>query len=80
MDWMSARGPEPKVTDDELLKTVEKTIEDSDCPVVGTREIALQVGMSGQRVRQRMEKLEERGEIRREKVGGGAVIYWPAGD
>lgn len=59
---------------------VEYTMEAYDCPVVGTKDIADQIDMTSQGTRRRLEKLVEKGELERKKIGGGAVIYWPVDD
>ncbi|WP_431357803.1 FaeA/PapI family transcriptional regulator [Haloarcula marina] len=69
---MSTRGPDPKVTDEEIIETVRS----ADPPFVTTGDIAEAVCLSTERARQRLNKLNEQGTIDRMKVGSSAVVYW----
>lgn len=72
---MSTKGPDPKVTDSELLCAVVRTDE----PFATASQIAEEVGLSSWRVRQRMNKLAESGDIQKAQLGQGPYIYWHDG-
>jgi len=68
---MSARGPERKVSDKELLEC----FEDVEKPFVTTSDIATRVGLSKTRIRQRLQSMGPEVRIERHNVGN-AVVYW----
>ena len=72
---MSTKGPDPKVSNSELLNAVV----DTDEPFATASQIAEQVGLSSWRVRQRMEKLADSGDIEKAQLGRGPYIYWREG-
>ena len=69
---MSTKGPEPTVSDSELIEAISRTSR----PFATAGEIAEVVGLSNWRVRQRLERLDEQNEINRSRIGGGPFIYW----
>lgn len=71
---MSARGPEPKITDDQLMRVFDS----EEKPFVVTSDIAERVDLSGTRIRQRLDRLVEEGVLEKRKVGR-AQIYWREG-
>lgn len=70
---MASRGPEPNVTDKELIDAVVDAFEDTRGPVVSTAEIAANAGISGTRIRERVKGVEK---IQTKKIGGGPRVYW----
>ncbi|RXK47021.1 hypothetical protein EAF64_17950 [Halorientalis pallida] len=69
---MATKGPDPTVSDRELIDAIAKAAE----PFATAGGVAERVGLSDWRVRQRLERLGERGELNRARVGGGPWIYW----
>lgn len=69
---MSTPGPDPEVTDQEILAVMRQRSE----PFVTAPDVAQAVGLSRQRARLRLERLKDEGKIERAKVGGNAVVYW----
>jgi hypothetical protein len=64
------------VSDEQLIAAVQKAISQTDGPVASTKDIAAISGISGQRVRDRVEAIDE---IKSKNVGGaGPRIYWPS--
>lgn len=73
---MASRGPEPNVTDQEILQVVET----AGRPFVTITEVAMEVGLSSTRARERLNGLVQGGELNKAKVGGRAVVYWSPGE
>ncbi|KAA9404563.1 FaeA/PapI family transcriptional regulator (plasmid) [Haloarcula sp. KBTZ06] len=69
---MSTKGPEPTVSDNELIKAISQTGR----PFATAGEVAELVDLSNWRVRQRLERLDEQNKINRSRIGGGPFIYW----
>ena len=69
---MSTKGPEPTVSDTELIKAINRT----NRPFATAGEVAELVDLSNWRVRQRLERLDEQNKINRSRIGGGPFIYW----
>jgi DNA-binding Lrp family transcriptional regulator len=69
---MATRGPDPKVTDQELIHTIRTDAR----PFATARSVADEVSLSRERVRQRLNRLAEEGSVERAKVAGGIVLYW----
>jgi Fe2+ or Zn2+ uptake regulation protein len=65
-------GPDPSVTDDELLQI----FRDHPDPVLSTREVTEQVPLKRRAVYNRLSALQESGKLRGKKVGGRSTIYW----
>jgi predicted ArsR family transcriptional regulator len=72
---MATRGPDPKVSDRQLLTAIVET----DHPFAVAKDIADRVGLSRERARQRLNRLSKQDEIERAKVSG-VVIYWVESD
>jgi len=68
---MAMRGPDPEVTDDELLQAIAGT----DYPFATISDVAHSVDLSRERVRQRLKELEAEGVVNCVKTGG-VMIYW----
>jgi len=68
---MASRGPERKVTNQELLDC----FADVDKPFVTTADIEARVDLSKTRIRQRLQSMGPDIRIERHKVGN-AVVYW----
>lgn len=69
---MSTRGPARQVDDAQLLAAVAAT----DRPFATAKQIADSVDLSTVRVKERMNELAEKGDIRQARVGNGPYIYW----
>ena len=69
---MATRGPDPTVTDAELIDSIERQPR----PFATAKSVAIDVSLSRERARQRLNRLSNEGELQREKVAGGIVIYW----
>jgi len=69
---MATRGPDPMVSDDELLDIIR---EASD-PFVSATEVADAAGMARQTAHKHLQRLHDAGVIKKKKVGGSAVIWW----
>lgn len=69
---MATPGPEPTVNDETLVKA----IREAEYPATTAGEVAERVGLSRQRVRQRLEAMVGRDEIKRGKLRSGLVLYW----
>lgn len=72
---MTTRGPDPKVSDAQLVSAIHET----DHPFAVAKDVAKQVDLSRERVRQRLNRLNDENRIQRAKVSG-AVIYWDESD
>jgi len=69
---MSTKGPEPTVSDNELIEAINRTSR----PFATAGEVAELVDLSNWRVRQRLERLDDQNAINRSRIGGGPFIYW----
>ena len=69
---MSARGPDPEVSD----KTLLHTIRSANRPFATVTTVTKSVSLSRERVRQRLNRLSNQGRLRREQVSGSVVLYW----
>jgi len=69
---MATRGPKPTVTDDQLISAFSNT----GYPGGTASDIAELVGLSRQRVRQRLERMVNNGNLQRAKLNSGVVLYW----
>lgn len=65
-------GPDPSVTDEELLKV----FQDAEDPVLSTREVAEQVSLSRRSVYDRLVALRDGGKLEGKRVGGRNNIWW----
>jgi predicted ArsR family transcriptional regulator len=65
-------GPRPKFTDDEILAVFRSSSD----PVLTTSEVASQFDVTHRGVRNRLEKLEEAGQLKSKKVGARAKVWW----
>lgn len=72
---MSTKGPDPTVSDSELIEAIKRT----ERPFATAKQVSDTVGLSDWRVRQRLERLDENNEIKRDRIGGGPFIYWLEG-
>jgi prophage antirepressor-like protein len=72
---MATRGPDPKVSDTQLLTAITET----EYPFAVAKDVADCVGLSRERARQRLNRLSKQDEIERAKVSG-VVIYWVESD
>ena len=70
---MATRGPERNVTDEQLIRAVTEALDDVKGPVVSTGEISACVDMSGTRIRERVEDIDE---IKVDQIGSGPMVYW----
>lgn len=65
-------GRHPEITDDEILAVFRSSSD----PVLTTAEIASQFEITHRGVRDRLEKLEEKGDLESKKVGARAMVWW----
>jgi len=73
---MSKPGPDPDVTDGELLTA----IENREQPFATAKDVAEMVGLSRWRCSQRLERLAEDGCLECGVVGEKTTIYWLESD
>lgn len=74
---MGARGINPTVTDDEIIRAVRELLDEKPEPVVATKDIAARVNMGERGVRNRLNKLADEGQLNRSLIGDSAVlVYW----
>lgn len=73
---MSTRGPEPMVTEQSLRNEIEST----DGPFVTARDISDEMGVARQTAYKHLQRLHERGDLEKRKVGSSAVIWWFGGE
>jgi len=71
---MATRGPDPMLSDDELLQI----IRESPDPFVSATEVAESADMARQTAYKHLQRLHESGVIEKKQVGGSAVIWWLA--
>jgi len=69
---MATRGPEPKVSDDQLLAAIDS----DERPFSTVAYVSEHVDLSNTRVRQRLATMAEDGSIESEHVAGDIKIYW----
>jgi len=69
---MATRGPEPKVSDDEMIDVMDN----DDRPFSTVSYVSERVDLSNTRVRERLADMVEKGYIRSEEVAGDIKIYW----
>lgn len=72
IEIMSTRGPDPKVSDEELLNS----LENGERPFSTVTTVTDQVSLSRERVRQRLNRLHEQEQIQREQISDSVVLYW----
>jgi DNA-binding Lrp family transcriptional regulator len=72
---MATRGPQPNVTDREILQE----LENGGYPFDTASTLSERVNLSRQRLRKRLNRLAENGIIERAKVSG-VVLYWSDSD
>jgi predicted ArsR family transcriptional regulator len=65
-------GRKPEFTDEEILAVFQSSSD----PVLTTGEVASEFDITHRGVRDRLEKLEERGKLRSKKVGARAKVWW----
>lgn len=68
---MAKPGPDREVSDDDILRA----IRDAYAPAIGTSDVADAVGISRQRVDERLRELDELGYVNTQKAGT-ARIWW----
>jgi predicted transcriptional regulator len=72
VETVMARGPDPTVTDDELIQSIEATGH----PFATTSDIAEDVSLSRQRINERLNRLHSQGDVKKTTVGSKAVVWW----
>jgi len=65
-------GRSPKFTDDEILAVFQSSSD----PVLTTGEVASEFEITHRGLRDRLDKLEEDGELKSKKVGARAKVWW----
>ena len=65
-------GRRPEFTDDEILAVFRSSSD----PVLTTSEVASQFDVTHRGVRDRLERLEEDGQLKSKKVGARAKVWW----
>lgn len=68
----ASRGRNRKVSDSELKRALRRV----DYPVATAKDVANQVAIGKRAVRDRLETLDEKGEIESRKIGAAAKMYW----
>jgi hypothetical protein len=68
---MATRGPDPTVTDTELLSVVQSV----DTPVVTANCVSDRVDLGSERCRQRLNRLSDQGKVQSEKLNQ-IRVYW----
>ena len=72
MWYMSRPGPDPDVTDGEIITA----IENRDEPYATAGDVAEIVGLSRWRTSERLKRLADAGEVESGTVGEKTTIYW----
>lgn len=67
-------GPDPSVTDEEILALFEA----SEDPVLSTKEVTEQVSLKRRSVYDRLIALAEAGELEQKEIGGRNTVWWLA--
>jgi predicted ArsR family transcriptional regulator len=65
-------GRRPEITDEEILAVFRSSAD----PVLTTGEVASEFEITHRGVRDRLEKLEEKGVLESKKVGARALVWW----
>lgn len=65
-------GRTPDISDEEILNVFRSSSE----PVLTTSEVAANFEITHRGVRDRLEKLEEKGVLESKKVGARAIVWW----
>jgi predicted ArsR family transcriptional regulator len=65
-------GRTPDISDEEILDVFRSSSE----PVLSTSEVAANFEITHRGVRDRLEKLEEKGVLESKKVGARAIVWW----
>ncbi|QLK25548.1 winged helix-turn-helix domain-containing protein [Natrinema zhouii] len=65
-------GRRPEFTDEEILVVFRSSSD----PVLTTSEVASQFDITHRGVRDRLEKLEEEGQLESKKVGARGKVWW----
>lgn len=71
---MDKADSKKQVTDEEL----KQLFRNSSHPVQTARDLAEQLPVTRQAIYARLGDLVDKGEVKRKKVGGAAVVYWLA--
>lgn len=69
---MSRPGPDPRVSDEEIIGVIQS----DDRPFSTAEDVADSVGLSGTRVRERLERLVASGRIQSANATANMEIYW----
>lgn len=72
----STPGPDPSVTDEEILQVFHAT----DDPVLSTAEVAEVLPIKRRSVLNRLESLRDEGVIEKKTVGGRNSVWWIASE
>lgn len=67
------------VGDNLSYEDVLKLFRESEDPVLTAVEVADAFDISSQAANKRLKRLENRGELKRKRVGAAAVVYWLPG-
>jgi predicted transcriptional regulator len=67
-----SKGRSKTMSDEEIVEAIRNHPDRA----VTAREISDVVGMTSSGILKRLDKLAERGEVTRKKVGGRAVVWW----
>jgi len=70
---MSEDMPRPVTVPDDVLL---EQMEEATGPIATAPDIASEVDLSLDAVRERLKRLEERGEVKSKDVGARAVVWW----
>ena len=72
MSQMPKPGPDPEVSDDEIIQVIRSV----PFPFAKTADISEETGMTQTWARERLNRLAEAGHIRRRKISKGGIIWW----
>jgi len=72
MTDMGTRGPDPRVSDEQIIEAVES----DDRPFSTVGYVSENVDLSNTRVRERLAAMAADGSIKSEQVAGDIKIYW----
>lgn len=70
-------GRKPRVTDEELMETLEGMTGTNANPVVTTEEVAEVLPLAHDSVYDRLSRFYDEGKVHKKKVGARGLVWWP---